>query len=124
MELWIRTQDKSRLFKADNLYADEYHQVIGYRTKEQTIKRGFAIWHNEKVIAQYDTKERCIEILDEVQKLLFSPTQVVFNKCDISISEYETLCEQLKTNGVACVPSDSKVEYLNKDWVLYEMPEK
>lgn len=112
MELWVRSQDKSTLSKITEISFD--NDFIMGKNDNQVYT----------YLGQYNSKERCLEILDEVQKLLFSPTQVVFNKCDISISEYETLCKQLKTNGVACVPSDSKVEYLNKDWVLYEMPEK
>lgn len=124
MELWIRSQDKDRLFRAENLYIDEFYQVVGYKTKEQKTISGMAIWHNEKIIAKYDTRERCLEILDEIQNLLFAPRQIVFNERNVDKDEYDELCRQLKTNGVACVPSDSEIKYLDKDWVLYEMPEK
>lgn len=129
MELWVRSQDKSRLFKADNLYVDKYYQVSGYKTKEQTVKSGFAIWHNEKVIAQYGTKERCLGILDEVQKILSADPVplLVFTNCDVTEDTYNGLNEMYKKGDLLALSVYSpqeNVKIIEKSTVIYEMPEE
>lgn len=60
MDLWIRSQDKERLGKIIYIeYAkDDYgHHLIGWRDKFDGTR-----------IATYKTKERALEVLDEIQK--------------------------------------------------------
>lgn len=62
MELWIRSQNKERLLKLNDIilnanYCIEDGGIYGYR-----------MFANGKVyLGIYETKERCIEILDEIQ---------------------------------------------------------
>ena len=68
MELWIRSQDKECLMKVDRIdydYSDHTHRIManGYET----------------LIGLYETKERAIEILNEIQglmqlKIIYKPT--------------------------------------------------
>ena len=56
MELWIRTQDKECLMKVDRIdydYSAHTHRIManGYET----------------LIGLYETKERALEVLDEIQ---------------------------------------------------------
>lgn len=59
MDLWIRSQDKMKLIKINNVYI-----TFGNNTKE------YAIVYDEQngieVLGTYKTKERALEVLDEI----------------------------------------------------------
>ena len=58
MELWIRSQDKMKLVKVNYCYImdqNDHFTIIG-----ETIDSG-------PIIAIYKTKERALEVLDEIQ---------------------------------------------------------
>ena len=63
MELWIRSQDKDILVKVDSLLIDDnnndiYTQCwVGVNLETYTL-------------GKYKTKERALEILDEIQQLI------------------------------------------------------
>lgn len=55
MELWIRTQDKETILKTDRLdydFSDGHHRIMA-----NTF---------ETLIAEYKTKKRALEVLDEI----------------------------------------------------------
>ena len=61
MDLWIRDQDRIGIFKVDAIFVNE----------KQIIKRVYG--DNEVkgiVLGTYATKERALEVLDEIQSLL------------------------------------------------------
>ena len=58
MELWVRSQDKRILQKVDNIFLD-----ANYENKRISTYDGDNI-----ELGTYKTKERAIEILDEIQK--------------------------------------------------------
>lgn len=60
MELWIRSQDKERLRLVDSLriYQEDEGQI------------DFNIQDGGCILGTYKTKERALEVLDEIQKLL------------------------------------------------------
>ena len=60
MNLWVRSQDKRILQKVDNLFLD-----ANYENKRISTYDGDNI-----ELGTYKTKERAIEILDEIQSLL------------------------------------------------------
>ena len=63
MELWIRSQDKEKLVLTK-----------GFETQHTNYDGGcqiFAVWENNyQMVGKYKTKERALEILDEIQKIL------------------------------------------------------
>ena len=62
MELWIRSQDKKQLLKCEALLIERVgNNRFGIRafTKNYDFN-----------IANYETKERALEVLDEIQQLL------------------------------------------------------
>ena len=61
MELWIRTQDKKHLMKCEAIMYEK--TGTGYGLRAFTKNYDFNI-------AGYETKERAIEVLDEIQNLL------------------------------------------------------
>ena len=65
MELWIRSQDKMKLVKVNYCYImdrQDHFTIIG-----ETIDSG-------PIVGTYATKERALEVLDEIQNLMRSLT--------------------------------------------------
>ena len=60
MELWIRSQDKRILQKVNNIFLD-----ANYENKRIVTYDG-----DNTELGTYETKERALEVLDEIQKLL------------------------------------------------------
>ena len=59
MELWIRSQDKEKLIKSEN------------------FKYGFGIYghiilNGEIILGEYKSKERALEVLDEIEKTIIN----------------------------------------------------
>ncbi len=73
MELWIRSQDKTKLVKVDNIsYMD---------MAEDMDSEKHSLWNDCKgILGTYKTKERALEVLDEIQDELISTSTVpIFN---------------------------------------------
>lgn len=62
MNLWIRSQDKLKLVKVNYVYVIE-NKINSFSIYGETIDSG-------PIIGTYKTKERALEVLDEIQKLL------------------------------------------------------
>ena len=63
MDLWVRSQDKTRLVKVCSLEYGEYneiHYINGYCINEI----------DNYDLGTYKTKERALEVLDEIQNIL------------------------------------------------------
>ena len=58
MELWVRDQTKTGLYKIDNVYMHE--------DEDKTIH----IWTDGIYLGSYKSKERALEILDEIHQRL------------------------------------------------------
>lgn len=91
MELWIRSQDKTKLRKIDNIYY--YYEICN----EHSLYTDGII-----ELGTYKTKERALEVLDEIQDIL--DTQKSYEKFAHLITK------------------DTKIiEFSN---VIYEMPKE
>ena len=68
MELWIRSQDKMNLVKVRqiNVNYQDNKQVIANYAPEQYENSGCYF----ELLGTYKTKERALEVLDEIQDLL------------------------------------------------------
>ena len=70
MNLWIRSQDKEDLIKINSLWIMGNQLWMEVPFYEFHRKLGLTIsGHNHK-LAEYSTKERALEVLDEIQTLL------------------------------------------------------
>ena len=70
MELWVRSQDKECLTNISNIqyvYKNNMHGLGTY-------------YDNLKILGTYKTKERAIEILDEIQDELISSDFIPIEK--------------------------------------------
>ena len=55
--IWIRSQDKNRLIFATNIYIDDYGSFVLVKANSHTI-------------GEYPTKERALQLLDEMQAVI------------------------------------------------------
>ena len=90
MDLWIRSQDKEVLQKITSLFVNDDGYIFSYDY----------INSNEVFLGKYKTKERALEVLDEIHNIL------------MPISEYKQEIDNLIIN------------YKNIDTVVYEMPKE
>lgn len=66
MELWIRSQDRNNLKKVNNIYVEEitkdYDSWVG-----NIYSRPYVITSDNGILGFYGTKDRALEVLDEIQ---------------------------------------------------------
>lgn len=65
MELWIRSQDKSSIVKVDNLYVSVGNYICYYVEKGKEVPGTY--YRPSGELGRYETKERALEVLDEIQ---------------------------------------------------------
>ena len=65
MELWIRSQDERILQKVDNVYLNANYDNRRICSNDS---RDY-----ESDLGEYKTKERALEVLDEIQKYILLP---------------------------------------------------
>lgn len=104
MELWIRSQDKRILQKVDNIFLD-----ANYENKRISTYDG-----NNTELGTYKTKERAIEVLDEINKLLI-PKPI--------ISTYNVEQAELLNGTVFIKPMLDDIKIESYTSYVYQMPE-
>lgn len=98
MELWVRSQDKRILQKVDNIFLD-----ANYENKRISTYDG-----DNVELGTYKTKERAIEVLDEIQNILIG-------KYMISL-DYKNA---LGSNFIS-----KQIQEVLKETSVYQMPDK
>lgn len=73
MELWIRSQDRTVFTKCKHISVEEIVTVNKKSTK-------WCVVINFGCVGEYGTKERCLEIIDEIQRKLSVSTTLEFDK--------------------------------------------
>lgn len=116
MELWIRSQEKNRLTKVDDLYIvhdnNNFCDYIGNNM----------VGH----LAKYTKQGRALEVLDEIQSkikaLIYLKNKVNMNLEDIKFAKQ--YFEEI--NGVDFVACDNNFEIvpITTNAIVYEMPEE
>lgn len=66
MNLWVRSQDKEKLLKINGLQYQNC-KLVENETVETNILIGFYSSYENEILGEYKTKERAIEVLDEIQ---------------------------------------------------------
>lgn len=119
MELWIRSQNKKLLIKCNNVIIDEYLDshidIRQYNSESGSFKLG-----------SYESVERAKEILDEIQSkignLYLCKIKPMVKTGDARrVKEY---LEENYTGDFIMADATMDIEPINKDVVIYEMPEK
>lgn len=112
MELWVRTQHKMALIKSNGVYFKEERNDF---TDGSKVKWCFYDYSSDEAIATYDSKDRCLEILDGIQKIL-SDTILLVNDSG------KQALDNIHGNAIAILNGNEKIEQLGT--YVYQMPEK
>lgn len=102
MNLWVRSQDKRILQKVDNIFLD-----ANYGNKRISTYDG-----DNTELGAYKTKERALEILDEIQNIL-KPRLIIKDSGKIIGSFEDTIIREGAT-----------YELKELSTFVYQMPEK
>jgi predicted nucleotidyltransferase len=117
MELWIRSQDKKDLVKVNSLWIMDNQIWMEVPFYENHKKLGLTLsGHNHK-LAEYETKERALEVLNEIQNIL-KPKYI------LDASSIKPDGDFYKENGaiIQKYNANAKIEELST--FVYQMPEK
>ena len=114
MELWIRSQDKMNLVKIRQIslnYSNK-KQIIANYTPESYENSG--VYY--ELLGTYKTKERALEVLDEIQNIL-KPTIITTGyECELK----ENIKDKTSFN-LDMIPTKTEIQELST--VVYQMPE-
>lgn len=94
MELWIRSQDKEQLRKIVDI---KYQKGI-LEDKNIEVIIGTTQYDEWEVLGQYKSKERALEVLDEIEKLIltrFIVENSTYEEADIKVKS-DILCNMSK----------------------------
>lgn len=105
MELWVRSRNKEKIEIARKI-------EVGKGLDDETY-----VWINNEAFGTYKTKERALEILNEIQKLI-QPINVLYN----AEIDKET-SDKIKEYGMVIVKDNTRIEKLY-DSIVYSMPEE
>lgn len=119
MELWIRSQDKRVLTKSCDLVIEEYSpNFVDVRTYTH---EGFSF-----KLGEYKTKERALEILDEIQSKInqqfICKIHSMVHPLDAKRIK-EELSKEYKGDFILETPQ-MDIEPINSQILIYEMPEE
>lgn len=98
MDLWIRSQDRESLTKVSDV---EYTYKKGDLYTDVRGKHYIGTYYdNLKILGEYKSKERALEVLDEIQAILSPKLKTTLTKDGLN------------------------VEVIDKNYDVYQMPEK
>lgn len=126
MKIWIRTQDKEMLTKIEDVSFIKDSQTNAYVIL--TTKTSIPTWHHLHyggaiILGAYKTKERALQVLDEIQNLLIKSNRIFVNK-KINDFDLEKLKPILNGIDVVVADKDTKIASINTNTIVYQMPEK
>ena len=128
MDLWIRSQAKDELVKCSRIKIEE-----GFETNQDCITRSYyTIYNFDGVhinwLGEYNTKERAMEVLDEIQKLLMGQDIMIFHNIGLDYDGLKSLYKKAQEDrwiGLYSSNIDSeKIEYISPNCIVYEMPKE
>lgn len=113
MDLWIRSQDKSSLYKVTAIYIEK---------KEYGQKHHYIFTKNEDCLGMYKTEERALQVLDEIQGIL-KPKGIIKLDGMYKPKDIERIRE--KYNSKHYFIADNEIETIQMpETIVYEMPEE
>lgn len=78
MELWIRSQDKEVLLNIKGIQYQNY-KLVENETVEANILIGFYNYYDNEILGEYETKEKALEVLTEIQNMLYAGLKATNN---------------------------------------------
>lgn len=116
MDLWILNQEKDALTKVSYIHYSYFYD-------KANDKQLHIITNDDYDFGFYKTKQRALEVLGEIQKLLMENI-LVFKNYDVP--DYESLKTEIdyaRKYGFFNVNSHSQVDSCHRDCMVFEMPE-
>ena len=119
MELWVRNMWKHGLYKVDGVVAREVNGKWEITDLRSVLPLG-----------EYATKERCLEILDEIQKLLNSGNAenafMIFQANDFCMTkeEFDYMVWHARQEKAIMISGCSDIQFVQPNVLTYNMPEK
>lgn len=126
MELWIRSQDKSKIVKVNELYSSLqedfgtgkfgiYSSNTNYYQKERPL-----------LLGNYKTKERALEVLDEIaammkNRYIVKPSGILSTK---DMANEHIRLNRLYNGEFIIENPPFEIEPINSNVIYYEMPEE
>ena len=107
MNLWVRSQDKRILQKVDNIFLD-----ANYEDKRISTYDG-----DNVELGTYKTKERALEVLDEIQNILKPIIITTGYECELK----ENIKDKTSFN-LDMIPTKTEIQELST--FVYQMPER
>ena len=116
MELWIRSKDKECLMKVDRVDYD----LSNY--KHRIMVNGY-----QTLVAEYETKKRALEVLDEISskiknRYIVKPSAPIISTKDIS--NEEARLNYLYSGEFIMENPPFEIKPINNDVIYYEMPKE
>lgn len=120
MKLWIRSQERDTLQECTQLSAVP---IITANKKHTT----WGVVANFGRVGEYATRERCLEIIDEIQKILgYGNPENAFmhiHNCEMPYDEIWELFKRVRKDK-AIVTSGAEFEVVMPSVITYEMPQE
>jgi len=114
MELWIRSQDKERIIKVNNIFIhqDNNHLICAnQRAIDQFNDESFEL-------GAYSSRKRALEVLDEIQRIL-KPIIKSYTPLTESKEDYKNHCMKTELVGY-----ETTYDIVALPTYVYEMPEE
>ena len=125
MKLWIRSADREHFTEAHGI---DYNMdcIVDSMTEEERYCHKI-VDDRGKVLGIYETKERCLEIIDEIQELLKlgNPENAFMHlhNCNMDYYEIEELIKRVRETKTI-ITRDADFEIIMPSDVTYQMPEE
>ena len=118
MDLWIRSQNKKTLHKVTKVYISE-HQYYGGRIIYRIID-------SSDVLGIYETEERALEVLDEIQKSICTTFNLKpkIPLCNDELEAVKVYLEDLNDIKLITAGIEFEIEPISTNTFVYQMPEK
>lgn len=110
MELWIRSQDKRTLINTRRIDVDDNNIIVWDEGR----------YASEIYLGQYKTKERALEVLDEIQNIL-EPLLIIKN-CT-NKEEKQKASEMCNISDFIGTSNNCDIHLLSNTYV-YQMPDE
>ena len=104
LELWIRSQDKRTLINTRRIDVDDNNIIVWDEGR----------YASEIYLGQYKTKERALEVLDEIQNILKPIIKIKY--------EYDDSQPIMNGEWLKSLKEENKIEELST--YVYEMPKE
>ena len=115
MDLWIRSQTRIGLISAKLIYVRSALRVKGEEKKDV-----YQVIASDEIVAEYSTKERALEVLDEIQKILTPQIFELMRK----VQKKDFNCKDIYNVYAVENCQTGEVDIKELSTIVYQMPKE